>query len=78
MTREQKQLLYEIAQWHSKDFSNEMNDHWTEQNFACSRECAANINRLEKEYKETYGELPKWEYIDDVWNAMKQLEEELR
>ena len=78
MTREQKQLLYDIAKWHSREFSNRMDDHWTEKNYVFARECEQTIDRLEKEYKEKYGELPEWKYIDDVWDAMKQLEGELK
>ena len=64
MTREQKELLYEIA-------------NWTDVNFKTSTECINNIKRLETEYKEKYGPLPEWKYIDDVWAAMKTLKEEL-
>ena len=35
------------------------------------------IDTLEKEYKEKYGDLPEWKYIDDVWEAIKTLEKEL-
>lgn len=78
MTTEQKQLLYDIAEWHSREFNNNMDDHWTAKNFAFSRECHQTITRLEKEYKEKYGDLPEWQYIDDVWTTMKQLREELK
>ena len=77
MTTEQKKLLYEIAKWHNKDFYNRMEDHWTTANYVVDRECARNIDALEKEYKETYGNLPEWKYIDDVWAAIKILEKEL-
>lgn len=78
MTREQKQLLYDIAKWHSREFSNRMDDHWTEKNYAFARECEQTIDILEKEYVEKYGELPEWKYINDIWDAMKQLEGELK
>ena len=77
MTIEQKQLLDEITKWHSREFSNRMDDHWTDKNYAFARECKQTIGRLEKEYVEKYGELPEWKYIDDVWDAMEQLKEEL-
>ena len=77
MTREQKELLYEIAKWHSKDFDNEMVDHWTNINYDVSRQCSAMIRRLEGEYTAKYGALPEWQYIDDVWNTMCELKEEL-
>lgn len=77
MTIEQKKLLYKIAQWHDKDFYNRMEDHWTTENYAVDRECAKTIGALEQEYKEKYGELPEWKYIDDVWAAIKNLEREL-
>ena len=77
MTTEQKKLLYEIAKWHNKDFYNRMEDHWTTANYVVDGECTRNINALEKEYKETYGGLPEWKYIDDVWAVIKTLEKEL-
>ena len=78
MTTEQKQLLYDIAKWHNYEFYNNMDDHWTDKNFAFSRECSQTIARLEKEYKEKYGDLPEWKYINDVWDTMKELEGELK
>jgi hypothetical protein len=35
------------------------------------------IDRLESEYKNKYGDLPEWKYIDDVWAAINTLEKEL-
>lgn len=78
MDREQKELLLEIAQWHIKDFNNEMIARWGDENYYIKSECRATIYRLTKEYTDKYGELPKWEYIDDVCNAAKQLREELK
>lgn len=77
MTREQKELLYEIASWRSKEFYNKMDDHWTTQNFQFGMECQQAMNKLEKEYMDKYGELPEWKYIDDVWDFMKATKEEL-
>ena len=76
MTKEQKELLYEIADWHSKEFYNDMDDHWTHTNFVFATECTNNIARLEKEYVDKYGNLPEWKYIDDVWATMKELKAE--
>ena len=78
MTTEQKQLLYEITQWHSREFSNRMDDHWTDKNYAFARECEQTIERLEKEYEEKYGDLPEWNYINDIWDTMEKLKEELK
>lgn len=78
MTREQKELLYKIANWHSKEFYNNMDDHWTDVNIITAAECHNNIAKLEKEYIEKYGQLPEWKYIDDVWATMKILKEELK
>lgn len=77
MTTDQKKLLYEIAKWHNKDFYNRMEDHWTTENYSVDRECTKIIDSLEKEYREKYGALPGWKYIDDVWAAIKTLEKEL-
>lgn len=77
MTREQKELLYEITNWRSKEFYNDMVDHWTTKNYDISTKCRNMINELEKEYAEKYGDLPEWKYIYDVWNTMGELKEEL-
>lgn len=78
MDREQKELLLQIAQWHIKDFNNRMVDTWGDKNFRIDKECYRMIRALEKEYADKYGELPKWKYIDDVYNAARQLKEELK
>ena len=77
MTREEKELLYEIASWHSKDFYNEMVDRWTDENYNIAAKCRSKIHTLESEYAEKYGPLPEWKYINDIWETMRQLKEEL-
>lgn len=77
MTREQKELLCEIARWRSNEFYNEMEDHWTATNYYVSNQCSAKIRELEKEYIEQYGALPEWKYIDDVLKTLRELKEEL-
>lgn len=77
MDRKQKELLYEIAQWHSKQFYNNMIDSWTSEDRMFNNKCNQTIMRLENEYKNEYGDLPEWKYIDDVWAAIKTLEKEL-
>ena len=77
MTREQKELLYKIADWHNKEFYNNMVDNWNTHNYLLDRKCAENIALLEKEYRNSYGDLPEWKYIDDVWQILKELKEEL-
>lgn len=77
MTREQKELLYQIADWHSKEFYNNMIDHWSIEDRLFNNRCVQNIQRLEKEYRNSYGDLPEWKYIDDVWQTLKELKEEL-
>lgn len=77
MTREQKELLYDIASWHSKGFYNRMVDRWKDKNYLIDTECSATIAKLEAEYVEKYGPLPEWECINDVWTAMDQLKKEL-
>ena len=78
MTTEQKELLYEIAKWHNREFYNRMEDHWVFENYEFDAKCKDTISKLEKEYKEKYGYLPEWKYIDDVWAAIKELEKELK
>lgn len=77
MTREQKELLRDIADWRSKAFYNEMEDHWTATNYYVSDQCRENIRRLEGEYIGKYGALPEWKYIDDVFKTLRELREEL-
>lgn len=78
MTKEQQELLLQIAQWHIKDFNNRMVDTWSDKNYIIDSECNKTICKLESEYIDKYGELPEWRYIDDVFNTAKQLREELR
>ena len=77
MTIEQKQLLYEIAQWHNKEFYNRMEDNWTLENYRFDSKCVENIKHLEMCYQRLYGDLPQWDTIDDVWAAIKELKAEL-
>lgn len=77
MSKEQKQLLLEIAKWHNKDFYNRMEDNWTTINYQIDTECYETIDKLEHEYINKYGDLPEWNYIDDVWATIQNLEKEL-
>ena len=77
MTKEQKELLYEIAKLYSADFYNRMKDNWTTDNYLLDTKYRDEISKLENEYSKKYGTLPEWKYINDVWNAIKQLKEEL-
>lgn len=77
MSREEKELLYEIASWHSKDFYNRMEEPWKEVNYRLDDKCKHMLSSLEKEYTEKYGPLPQWRYINDVWKTMRELKEEL-
>lgn len=77
MSREEKELLYEIASWHSKEFYNRMEDHWTTANYRLAEKCTAKLSVLEAEYIEKYGPLPEWRYINDVWQTMNELRGEL-
>lgn len=77
MSREEKELLYEIASWHSKDFYNRMEEPWEEANYRLADKCQEKLSVLEAEYIEKYGPLPNWRYINDVWKTMRELKEEL-
>lgn len=77
MTKEQQELLLQIEQWHIKDFNNRMVDTWSDKNYIIDSECNKTIRRLENEYVDKYGELPEWKYIQDVFNAEKQLRGDL-
>lgn len=71
---EQQKALYEIAKLHEKQFYNNMVDRWFEDNYRIDRECRREIEEKENDYKSKYGELPKWEYIYDVFDEIKSLE----
>jgi hypothetical protein len=77
MTTEQKRLLYEIADWHSQEFYINMKDTWNLDDSLYANKCWNKIRELEAEYKRTYGDLPEWKYIDDVWETMGKLGKEL-
>lgn len=77
MTIDQKKLLLEIANLHIADFMLEMNDHWSSSDYAKSRYYAAEMRKLEAEYNQLYGNLPEWEYIDDVIECRDNLKKEL-
>lgn len=77
MTIDQKKLLLEIANLHIADFMLEMNDHWSSSDYAKSREYATEMRKLEAEYNQLYGNLPEWEYIDDVFACRDNLKKDL-
>ena len=77
MDRVQKDALYEIACLHWKEFNNRMIDSWTLENYQKDTEYNQAIKKLEREYRETYGELPEWPYIDDVLATIEELSKEV-
>ena len=77
MSREEKELLYDIASWHSKRFYNDMEEPWKEVNDRLADKWQNKLSVLEAEYLEKYGPLPQWRYINDVWKTMRELKEEL-
>ena len=77
MSKAEKELLYEIASWHSKRFYNDMEDSWSDVNYRLADKCQQKLSVLENEYLEKYGPLPEWKYINDVWKTMRELKEEL-
>lgn len=44
MTKEE--LQEKLAYWERKSFINQMNDHWTAEDFALDRECQKNIREI--------------------------------
>lgn len=76
-TREQKELLLELAEWHSRQFYNNMIDSWTDKDYAFDDKCNKNIRALKKQYESQYGMLPQWLTINDVWDFIKKTKEEL-
>ena len=73
MSKEQKELLYDIANWHDRLFYNEMKDYQNSSDLAYSRACEKKIKELENRYIEFYGELPEWKLINDVWKTQSDL-----
>lgn len=78
MTREQQELLYEIACLHSDQFYLAMDDHWNQADFVRNRENTDQIEMLERRYIKLYGALPQWNYIDDVWETRDSLKKTLQ
>lgn len=70
---EQLELLYEYVNTHVSNFYLEMNDHWSSDDYVKSHNYKNKLNKLLKLYNEKYGNLPEWEYIDDVMNTQKEL-----
>ena len=77
MSREEKELLYEIASWRSKDYYNRIDVPWNTTNYLLDEKCKNMLSTLELEYSTKYGSLPEWKFINDVWKTMRQLKEEL-
>ena len=73
MTQEQRDLLYELAEWYCKQFHNEMVDSWTFNEYQVGRECNTKIAELENKHRELYGELPEWKSMEHVWAAKKEM-----
>lgn len=74
---EQKKLQLQIAELIVKDFNLEMKDHWSSDDYSQSIELSMKKRELQKQYEEKYGELPQWDSIDAVWEAVKQLRKEI-
>ena len=77
MSTEQKELLLQIVDVKISNFNNDMIDHWKPENFRLSDFYNQSICRLESQYKELYGDLPEWKYIDDVVACRDSLRKEL-
>lgn len=72
------ELLNDIATLLIKDFYLEMNDHWSRNDYTLSKQYNRSINAKKAEYKTSYGELPKWNSIDDVMDERKRLKNILK
>ena len=77
MTQEQKELLYKIADLHSRQFYLNMKDVWNNEESNRMIEYSQAIKLKSNEYIEKYGPLPVWDSIDDVFQAKKELKAEL-
>lgn len=76
MDQEQKKLLFKIAELMVEEFTLQMKDGWTHTDFVESGMLNRQIREFSKLYKETYGELPEWKFIDDVCATLKELRSE--
>lgn len=77
MSKEQKELLYKIANAHIEEFYHRMGDSWSGTDYRFSKTIEKKIDTLESEYRKEYGDLPKWEYIDDILKDQAALKQEL-
>lgn len=77
MTQAQKELLYKIADLHSGQFYLNMKDNWSDNDYSQDKQYTKEILTAENEYIQTYGPLPVWDSIDDVFQAKKELKAEL-
>lgn len=77
MDRQQALLLYEIADAYWEQFCNNMKDSWDYYNYTYDHEISMKIEKLEREYKNKYGQLPEWKTINDVLQAKKEISNKL-
>ena len=78
MRFEQKKMLYEIACVYIKCFELDMKDYWTDGDSKKNNEYKQTLIKLEDKYKNTFGDLPEWEYINNVYQAKSELERQLQ
>lgn len=69
----QLELLKEIIDIRSKEFYLQMSDHWSRRDYELSTEYSLQVSKLEKQYIATYGDLPQWGSIDNIWTCRDEI-----
>lgn len=73
----QNEMLYKICCLKIQAFNLKMGS-WNSGEGSVYEDVCKELNLLEKEYKELYGALPDWIYIDDLFETKNLLETKLK
>lgn len=77
MSKEQIELLYQITRIHLNQFYLAMKDRWDSGDYAQDNQYTRELREAEEKYVSQYGELPTWQYHDDVVKANKEYKAQL-
>ena len=77
MSKEQIELLYQITRIHLNQFYLAMKDRWDSSDYTQDNQYTRELREAEEKYVSQYGELPTWQYHDDVVKANKEYKAQL-